>query len=48
MTVTQDFKLQSGLVDAFFMWIFGAKKEMAKTNERGLTLLKNYIENNKV
>ena len=44
VTVTQDFKLQSGIVDAFFMWLFGAKKEMVKTNERGLTLLKNYIE----
>lgn len=44
ITVTQDFKLQSGMVDAFFMWMFGAKKEMANTNERGLVLLKNYIE----
>ena len=44
VTVTQDFKLQSGIVDAFFMWLFGAKKEMAKTNERGLTLLKNHLE----
>lgn len=44
VTVTQDFKLQSGIVDAFFMWLFGAKKEMATTNERGLFLLKSYIE----
>ena len=44
VTVSQDFKLQSGIVDAFFMWLFGAKKEMAAMNERGLTLLKNSIE----
>lgn len=48
ITVTQDFKLQSGIVDAFFMWLFGAKKEMENTNEKGLNLLKNNIENNKV
>jgi len=44
ITVKQDFKLESNIIDAFFMWIFGAKKEMAKMNERGLTLLKNQIE----
>lgn len=44
VTVTQDFKVQSGIVDAFFMWLFGAKKEMAATNERGLFLLKSHIE----
>lgn len=44
VTVSQDFKLQSGIVDAFFMWLFGAKKEMAAMNERGLTLLKEYVE----
>ena len=42
--LTQDFEVESGIVDAFFMWIFGAKKEMAQINERGLTLLKNYVE----
>ncbi|MGB0838961.1 MAG: SRPBCC family protein [Chitinophagales bacterium] len=44
VTITQDFKLQSGLVDAFFMWLFGARKEMAATNERGLSLLKQAVE----
>ncbi len=43
--VTQDFKLESGLVDAFFMWLFGAKGEMEKTNAQGLDLLKKAIEN---
>lgn len=42
--LTQEFRLKSGIGDAFFMWLFGAKKEMAKINERGLTLLKNYVE----
>ncbi len=42
--VTQDFKVQSGLVDAFFMWLFGAKKGMEKTNQQGLNLLKKAIE----
>jgi hypothetical protein len=37
--VKQDFKLESGLVDAFFMWLFGAKSEMEKTNQQGLYLL---------
>ncbi len=44
ITVTQDFKLESGIVDAFFMWLFGAKKEMEMTNEKGLNLLKIAIE----
>jgi len=38
--VTQDFNLESGLVDSFFMWLFGAKKDMEKMNERGMELLK--------
>ena len=38
--VTQEFKLKSGVVDAFFMWLFGAKAGMEKTNEQGLELLK--------
>jgi hypothetical protein len=42
--VTQDFKLTSGKIDAFFMWLFGAKKEMEKTNQQGLELLKKSIE----
>ncbi len=44
--VTQDFKLESGLDDAFFMWLFGAKSEMEKTNQQGLNLLKEATENN--
>ncbi len=44
VTVKQDFKLESGLVDAFFMWLFGAKREMEKTNMQGLMLLKKAIE----
>lgn len=42
--VTQDFKLQSSLVDAFFLWVFGAKSEMEKTNQQGLDLLKTATE----
>ena len=42
--VTQDFKLQSGLIDAFFMGIFGAKKAMDQTNEKGMMLLKKAVE----
>ena len=38
--VTQDFNLESGLVDAFFMWLFGAKANMEKLNGRGMELLK--------
>lgn len=45
VTVTQDFNLNSGLIDAFFMWLFGARKEMAKMNARGMELLKNTCEN---
>ncbi len=43
--VKQEFKLESGLVDAFFMWLFGAKAEMEKTNKQGLDLLKAAVEN---
>lgn len=42
--VTQDFKLKSGLVDAFFMWAFGAVKDMQNTNQQGLDLLKKVVE----
>ncbi len=44
VTVTQKFQLKSGMVDAFFMWLFGAKKEMEKTNQQGLDLLKQHLE----
>lgn len=40
VAVTQDFTLKSGFVDAFFMGIFGAKKDMEKMNGRGMELLK--------
>jgi hypothetical protein len=45
IVVKQDFKLESGLVDAFFMWAFGAKAQMEKTNQQGLALLKKAVEN---
>lgn len=38
--VTQDFNLKSGLGDSFFMWLFGAKKNMERMNARGMELLK--------
>lgn len=37
--VREVFKLESGLMDAFFLWLFGAKAEMEKTNQQGLDLL---------
>jgi hypothetical protein len=37
--VKEIFKLESGLIDAFFLWLFGAKAEMEKTNQQGLDLL---------
>lgn len=45
VTVTQDFNLKSSMTDAFFMWIFGVKKQMEETNEQGLQLLKQALEN---
>lgn len=42
--VTQDFKLESSLSDAFFMWAFGAVKDMESTNQQGLDLLKKAVE----
>jgi hypothetical protein len=45
VTVKETFKLQSGLIDALFLWIFGAKTEMVKTNQQGLDLLKKAVEN---
>lgn len=44
VTVTQNFTLKSQLTDAFFMWLFGVKKEMKATNEMGLKLLKTACE----
>lgn len=46
ITVKQDFKVQSSLIDAFFMWLFGAKSGMEKMNQKGLNLLKKAVENN--
>ena len=45
--VKQDFKVESGTVDAFFMWVFGAKAGMQKMNQTGLDLLKLAVETNK-
>ncbi len=42
--VTQDFNVTSSATDAFFMWLFGAKKAMAKTNQQGMDLLKEVLE----
>jgi hypothetical protein len=45
--VKQEFKLVSGMGDAFFMWLFGAKAGMEKTNRKGLELLKKAVEGKK-
>lgn len=42
--VKQDFKLQSNLMGAFFMWLFGVKSAMENTNQQGLDLLKKAVE----
>lgn len=42
--VKQDFKLQSNLKDAFFMWLFDVKSAMENTNQQGLDLLKKAVE----
>ena len=44
VTVKETFKLQSGQIDAFFLWLFSAKAEMIKTNQQGLDLLKKALE----
>jgi hypothetical protein len=43
--VKEKFKLSSSLGNAFFLWLFGAKAEMEKTNQQGLDLLKKAVEN---
>ncbi len=43
--VKQDFKVESGTVDAFFMWLFNAKAGMEKMNQNGLDLMKKAVEN---
>jgi len=45
IVVKEEFKLESGLKDAFFLWVFGAKSEMENTNQQGLDLLKKAVEN---
>ena len=42
--VEQVFKLESKRIEAFFMWLFRAKKEMESTNQQGLNLLKKATE----
>jgi hypothetical protein len=42
--VKQEFKVESSLMDAFFMWLFGAKDGMEKMNQKGLDLLKLAVE----
>ncbi len=42
--VVQEFNMKSSKTDAFFMWVFGAKKDISRMNERGLELLKEYVE----
>jgi Polyketide cyclase / dehydrase and lipid transport len=42
--VKQDFRVESGTIDAFFMWLFGAKAGMEATNQQGLDLLKKAVE----
>ena len=44
IVIKEEFKLESGLMDAFFLWLFGAKAEMEKTNQQGLDLLKKAVE----
>ncbi len=45
--VKQDFKVESSLMDAFFMWSFSAKAGMEKMNQKGLDLLKIAVETKK-
>jgi hypothetical protein len=45
--VKQDFKVESTLPSTFFMWLFGAKKGMETTNQKGLDLLKKAVESKK-
>jgi len=44
VAVTQDFRLKSSLIDAFFMWLFGARRSMEQMNERGMNMLKQAVE----
>jgi hypothetical protein len=42
--VKEKFSLASSTGSAFFLWLFGAKAEMEKTNQQGLDLLKKAVE----
>jgi hypothetical protein len=42
--VKQDFKVESDMVSAFFIWLGGAKAGMEKMNQSGLDLLKKTVE----
>jgi hypothetical protein len=42
--VAQVFTLESGLVDAFFLWVFRVRGQMVATNELGLSRLKDVLE----
>jgi hypothetical protein len=42
--VKQDFKVSSNAISAFFMWLGGAKAQMAATNQQGLDLMKKAVE----
>jgi len=46
--VKQDFILKSGLVDALFMWLLGAKAQMETTNQQGLDMLKREVEKKQI
>jgi hypothetical protein len=45
--VKEIFKLESKLIDAFFLWLFGAKNQMEKTNQQGLDLLNKALTQSK-
>lgn len=45
--VKEVFKLESATIDALFLWLFGAKAEMEKTNQQGLDLLNKAITSKK-
>ena len=42
--VTQIFTLESGIMNAFFMWLLRVKSQMEITNQQGLDLLKKVVE----
>ncbi len=44
VTVDEKFQLKSGLVDAFFLWLFGVKAEMEKRISKGWICLKKRVE----